>query len=92
PLLMYNKLLVSFHYSNSVRVFLVDSTIDINQSPSPLPLPYDLLGGIVSKTDSPSQLGWPHHLPCSIKFFGEFGHTFMEFVTNSGDFCQAQHV
>lgn len=26
-----------------------------------------------------------------LQFFGEFGHTFMEFVTNSGDYCQAQH-
>ena len=26
------------------------------------------------------------------QFFGEFGHTFMEFLTNSGDYCQAQHV
>ncbi|CAE1283777.1 PTP4A [Acanthosepion pharaonis] len=52
----------------------------------------DLLGGIVKKTDSPSTLAWPHHLWRLVKFFGEFGHTFMEFVTNSGDFCQAQHV
>ncbi|KAK3782820.1 hypothetical protein RRG08_002454 [Elysia crispata] len=27
-----------------------------------------------------------------IMFNGEFGHTFMEFVTNSGDYCQAQHL
>ena len=26
------------------------------------------------------------------QFCGELGHTFMEFVTNSGDYCQAQHV
>lgn len=26
-----------------------------------------------------------------ILFNGEFGHTFMEFVANSGDYCQAQH-
>ncbi|OWF55764.1 hypothetical protein KP79_PYT23837 [Mizuhopecten yessoensis] len=28
----------------------------------------------------------------NLKFFGELGHTFMEFVTNSGDYCQAQHA
>jgi len=27
-----------------------------------------------------------------ILFYGEFGQTFMEFVANSGDYCQAQHV
>ncbi|PVD32046.1 hypothetical protein C0Q70_07473 [Pomacea canaliculata] len=27
----------------------------------------------------------------NILFCGELGHTFMEFVTNSGDYCQAQH-
>ncbi len=26
-----------------------------------------------------------------LQFSGEFGHTFMEFVCNSGDYCQAQH-
>ena len=26
------------------------------------------------------------------QFFGQFGHTFMEFLCNSGEYCQAQHV
>lgn len=35
---------------------------------------------------------WRQAVFALFQFCGELGHTFMEFVTNSGDYCQAQHV